>query len=238
MSTCDPKSIVVPQSQENKVTETVKRPSRRVVKGRAKISPGAKVALAIGIGIAALGAIYWWNNSGDRLAGKFPYQVGRPGPGQEAPPIDLPTTSGGTFSLAKMHGKTVLLYFQEGVTCQPCWEQIKDIDSHLSEFRALGIDTVATIAVDPISALKQVATDMKLSTPVLSDANLTVSKAYTANEYGMMGLSRDGHTFIVVGPDGRIEWRADYGGAPKYTMYLPVANLLADIRTGLRKTAK
>jgi hypothetical protein len=48
----------------------------------------------------------------------------------------------------------------------------------------------------------------------------------------MMGSSRDGHSFVLIGPDGRIRWRADYGGAPDYTMYVPVANLLADLRKG------
>jgi peroxiredoxin Q/BCP len=36
-----------------------------------------------------------------------------------------------------------------------------------------------------------------------------------------------------VGPDGEIRWRADYGGSPNYTMYVPVANLVADLRAGL-----
>jgi hypothetical protein len=49
----------------------------------------------------------------------------------------------------------------------------------------------------------------------------------------MMGTSRDGHSFIVVGPDGLIRWRADYGGAPDYTMYVPSQSLLADLRAGL-----
>ncbi len=68
---------------------------------------------------------------------------------------------------------------------------------------------------------------------MLQTGSLAVSRAYTANGYGMMGASRDGHTFILVGPDGRIRWRADYGGAPNYTMYVPVPNLIADIRAGL-----
>ena len=72
-----------------------------------------------------------------------------------------------------------------------------------------------------------------ISSPVLSDPNLTVSQAYAANQYGMMGTSRDGHTFIVVGPDGKILWRADYGGSPNYTMFVPSQNLLADLRKGL-----
>jgi hypothetical protein len=49
----------------------------------------------------------------------------------------------------------------------------------------------------------------------------------------MMGRSRDGHSFILVGPDGKIRWRADYGGAPDYTMFLPAANLVGQIRDGL-----
>ncbi|MDQ2706498.1 MAG: hypothetical protein M3Z25_02170 [Actinomycetota bacterium] len=48
----------------------------------------------------------------------------------------------------------------------------------------------------------------------------------------MMGTSRDGHSFILVGPDGRIQWRADYGGAPNYTMYVPLDQLAADLRAG------
>ena len=79
--------------------------------------------------------------------------------------------------------------------------------------------------------------DEGISTPVLSDPNLAVSKTYDTNSYGMMGGSTNGHTFIVVGPDGEIKWRADYGGAPDYTMYVPAPDLLADMRVGLEKEA-
>jgi len=48
----------------------------------------------------------------------------------------------------------------------------------------------------------------------------------------MMGTGADGHTFILVGPDGTIRWRADYGGAPNYTMYVPPTQLLADLQAG------
>ena len=172
---------------------------------------------------------------GDDLAGKYSFQVGDPGPGQIAPPIHLMNTAGSAFDLASLRGKTVLLYFQEGVTCQPCWDQAKDVGLKFQEFQALGVDQVVTIASDPVDLLKQKASDTGLSMPVLSDPDLVASKAYHANDYGMMGQSRDGHTFVLVGADGRIKWRADYGGAPAYTMYLPVENLLADTRRGLQK---
>ncbi len=196
-----------------------------------------KMAMIVGLVIAAFVALLWSiHRTGP--TGRYGYQVGRPGPGAMAPPIRLPTTRGGTFDLAAQQGKTVLVYFQEGLTCQPCWDQLKDIEKSFSQFRAAGIDTLVTITVDPVDLLKQKASEEHLFMPVASDGSLAVSRAYTANSYGMMGQSRDGHTFIVVGPNGRIRWRADYGGAPKYTMYVPVPDLLSDLRRGLAAAPK
>lgn len=197
-------------------------------------------AIAVGIAVLALGGIYYLTNagvpaSGSGLAGKYPIAVGSPGPGQEAPPVELPSTDGGTFDLASARGETVLLYFQEGLMCQPCWDQITDMEAQSGKFEALGIDKTVSITNDPLGALKQKVESEGISMPVLSDPNLAVSKTYDANSYGMMGGSRNGHTFIVVGPEGEIEWRADYGGPPDYTMYVPVENLLADMRQGLGK---
>lgn len=91
-----------------------------------------------------------------------------------------------------------------------------------------------SITTDPANQIVTKVADMRLTTPVLSDPDLAVSKAYHANAYGMMGDSRDGHTFVLVGPDGTIQWRADYGGAPKYTMYVKASTLLADMKAGRR----
>jgi peroxiredoxin len=206
---------------------------------RRKNSPSAlskKVAAAVGVAILALGAIYWTNTQTEvQSTGKFKFQVGDPGPGEMAPPIRLSSNVLGTFDLAALRGKTVLLYFQEGLMCQPCWDQINDIEKNLDRFRALGIDMMVSITTDPADLVQKKSFDDALRTPVLSDPDLAVSKTYNTNKYGMMGDSRNGHTFILVGPDGRIQWRADYGGAPDYTMYLPSADLLADIRRGLGK---
>jgi hypothetical protein len=60
------------------------------------------------------------------------------------------------------------------------------------------------------------------------DPTPEVSRAYPTNQYGMTGTTRNGHSFILVGPDGAITWRADFGGAPDYTMYLPTEKMLAD----------
>ena len=167
-------------------------------------------------------------------AGKYPYQAGSPGAGQAAPGFTLAASTGGNISLSRFRDKTVLLFFQEGLTCQPCWDQITDLQQHAAQLRAAGITQVVSVTSDPVAAITQKTRDMGLTIPVLSDPNLAVSQEYGANSYGMMGASRDGHTFILVGPDGRIRWRADYGGAPKYTMFVPTASLLADLRAGQR----
>jgi len=193
----------------------------------------------VAVAIIALGAIYVRSTSGgsggaagDGLAGRYAFQVGNPGPGKPAPPIKLPSTAGGMFDLASLRGQTVLLYFQEGIMCQPCWDQLQAIEATWSEFQALGIDRIVSITTDPLDALKQKVALEQLTTPILSDPGVGVSKTYEANKYGMMGMGMNGHSFVVVGKDGVIEWRRDYGGEPKYTMYVPVPNLLADLRAG------
>lgn len=60
--------------------------------------------------------------------------------------------------------------------------------------------------------------------------HLSVSRAYGVLGYGMMNGTHPGHTFILVRPDGRIGWRADCGGAPAFTMYVPDQTLLSELR--------
>lgn len=219
----------------SKKAQNQRKQFRRKSRG---LSVGVKAAAFIVVAVIALGVIFFLNNGNSSTAstgkaGNYPYEVAQPGRGEQAPPIRLSSTDGSTFDLASQRGKTVLLFFQEGLSCQPCWDQIKDMESNMKQFQALGIDRVMSITTDPLDALKQKVADEGITTPVLSDENFSVSQAYHANQYGMMDGSRDGHTFIVVGADGRIRWRADYGGAPNYTMYVPVPSLIADLQEGL-----
>lgn len=204
------------------------------------LSLGVKVVLVVGLAVVALAGIFIFNNPkpGSGQAGQYPYQVGLPDSGDEAPAIRLPSTKGDIFELVALRGQTVLLFFQEGLMCQPCWIQLKDIETRWKEFQGLGVDRMVSITTDPLGALKQKVALEGLSTVMLSDPSLSVSQVYTTNNYGMMGNSRNGHSFILVGKDGKIRWRADYGGAPKYTMYVPVPNLLADLKQGLEGSAR
>lgn len=196
-----------------------------------------KIAGGVLGGIVALGIIYVLSNGGGLATGttqqrQYPYDVANPATGALAPDFSLPSTTGGAIRLSDLKGKNVLLYFQEGIGCEGCWTQLKDIESDMGRFQQLGISDVITITTNPLGALKQKVADETITLPVLSDESFAVSRAYNATMYGMMAGSADGHTFILVGPDGRIRWRADYGGPPKYTMYVPISSLIADIKAG------
>jgi len=194
---------------------------------------GVAVALAV---LGVLFVVFRSNNpTAARAGGHTLYQVGNPGISQPAPGFTLPSSNGGSISLASLHGKTTLLYFQEGIGCEPCWSQLKDLEAAAGTVHAAGIDNIVSITTQPANLLAQKAHDEAITTPVLADTSLAVSKNFGANGYGMMGDSMDGHSFILVGPDGKIQWRADYGGAPRYTMYVPVQQLLADLAAGRRR---
>lgn len=204
-------------------------------RSRGARSPWAlAAALLVLLGLGGLFLIYQSANQ-TTAAGTTPrsdYQVGTPGPGAVAPSFTLPSTGGGSVSLADYRGKTVLLYFHEGLGCQPCWDQMRDLEKASGELKAAGVDAVLAITNGPVNLIAQKVRDDRLSTVSLADTDLAVSRAYTTNKYGMMGEGRNGHSFLLVAPDGSIRWRADYGGAPNYTMYVPVPRLLADIRAG------
>jgi peroxiredoxin len=202
-----------------------------------------RVALIVGLAVVALAVFFFANAARNSVGGApgsgdaYAFQVGNPGPGKQAPHIALASTSGGTFDLASLRGKTVLVFFQEGIGCEPCWTNIQDIERSWSRIRALGIDKFVVVTTNTLDQLRQKVADENIRTPVLSDSTMSISRTYGANQYGMMGDSADGHTFLVVGKDGVIKWRADYGGPPNYTMYVPVSRLVSDIERGIHGKA-
>lgn len=184
-----------------------------------------------GTGVGAAGS----SGAGRGGSGEYVYQIGSPGLGMDALPLDLPSTAGGTFSLASYKNNgPVLLYFQEGLTCQPCWDQLKAIQADAAKFQALGINTIITVTTDPLDLIRQKLKDDGITLPVLSDVGARASSAWNTNRYQMQHMGeRNGHSFILVGVDGRIRWRADYGGAPNYTMFVPTDTVLSQMREGM-----
>ena len=155
--------------------------------------------------------------------------------GQEAPQFELASVvNGTTFNLANYANRSdVLLFFNEGLSCSPCLQQMVDIDSEYSAFRQMGIEVV-TITTDSPSSLGAWAHNNGVSDMmVLSDSSLQVDQSYTttgANVGSMHPGMAPGHTFILVGKDGKILWREDYGTT---TMYVPMDQLTAAVKSAL-----
>lgn len=187
------------------------------------------------LAVLALGALFliYQNAQGSRNAADggsgFRHVVGEPGIGAPAPDFALTSTTGDTVRLSDFRGRSVLLYFQEGLMCQPCWTQIADLQAGEAALRAAGVDAVVSISHDAVDQQARKAADEKLTTPILADPSQEVIRAYDAEKYGMMRGQMAGHSFVLVGPDGTITWRADYGGAPDYTMFVPTDKLLIDL---------
>ncbi len=98
------------------------------------------------------------------------------GAGSAAPDFSLPSTDGGTVSLAGLRGENDLLYFSEGVGCDPCFTQMLEIEANQTRFDDLGV-TLLPVMVNPAQAVAAELARFGLQTPVLVDATMDVSRA-------------------------------------------------------------
>jgi peroxiredoxin Q/BCP len=126
-----------------------------------------------------------------------------------APDFTLPLLSGGEVSLADFKGtKSVLLFFNEGYGCAPCWQQAVELQDDMDALLAMGTEVFA-VMVDPPNLLKSEASRWGLrKLPILVDENRKVSKSFDA--LGGMHADKPNHTFVLISSDGRIVWDADY----------------------------
>ena len=144
------------------------------------------------------------------------------GVGSQASAFTLPSTGGGSVSLADFQGKDVLLYFSEGVGCDTCFYQMRDLEQNASKLSADGL-TVLPIVVNPADQVRSELNRFGLTTPFLIDADETVSDAYGVLGTGMHE-NLPGHSFILVDGSGKIAWRGDYP-----SMFVKTEQLLSDI---------
>lgn len=155
------------------------------------------------------------------------------GVGSVAPDFSLPSTIGGTFRLSDYRGKAnVLLFFNEGLSCQPCLTQMQSLDALNSGFKSLNV-VVVSITGDPLQTL----TDWtQWSGPkdgmVLSDQGLQASRMYgmLGSDVSMMPGTAPGHSFVLVNEKGVIVWRHDYG---PYNMNVPNDEVIAAVKQAL-----
>lgn len=156
--------------------------------------------------------------------------------GAVAPDFSLPSTDGRTIHLADYRDKQdVLLYFHEGLTCQPCIDQVAELQKIKSQLDVMNLQTFA-IALDSVSDQKAALARINATEiPSLSYANAQTEVDYDLTRLSMGMGRRAGHTFILVGKDGVIEWRKDYWtgngmNAPGGTMFVKSDEILTNVK--------
>jgi peroxiredoxin Q/BCP len=154
-------------------------------------------------------------------------------PTPAAPDFTLPDVDGGTFTLSAYRGKaSVLLFFNEGLSCAPCLNQMSDLDQLNQQFTNLDV-IVVSITGDSVNLLSSWAhSSGPQSGKVLSDQSLAVSKMYDmlGSDKSMMPGMAPGHSFVLVDKSGMIKWRQDYGPG---VMYVPNDQVIAAVRRAL-----
>lgn len=185
--------------------------------------------LIAAVGVALIAGTYWYWTAAPATAGR----PGDPritlGAGTTAPDFALPSTDGRQVSLSDYRAtKNVLLFFQEGVMCPPCWQQMRDLQADSARLDALNVALV-TIAVDPLPMLAENASRERVGgMTLLEDEGARVSRAYQAVYVSMHPGERPGHTFVLVDTEGTIRWRQDF-----VEMYVPDQRVLGPVAQAL-----
>lgn len=157
-----------------------------------------------------------------------------------APDFTLPSTKGGDITLSDFRGKqNVLIYFHEGLSCQPCWEQIPELERALPEFEKMNV-ALLSVALDPVDQWAETIDHYKIKTPILSYANAKTEQDYNLLPFSMGMGRRAGHTFALIGTDGTIQWRRDYWPARGHmvaggTMFVEAQYIVEAVKKALNQ---
>jgi peroxiredoxin len=135
--------------------------------------------------------------------------------------------NGSEISTRTLRGKKTLLFFSEGVMCQACFEQIRDIEKVGAELQKKGIGLVS-ITPDSSKVLRQAIDEYGIRTPMIADDDRDMSAAFDTLGQGMHS-DTPGHAFVLLDKTGRVVWQRDYWLEPSRTMYVEPAKLLTDL---------
>ena len=100
-------------------------------------------------------------------------------------------------------------------------------------FKELEVQLLA-ISPDPTDAWRQDGGALGITVPMLSDPGNTVWLKYGTTGW-MMATNEPGHTFFLVGSDGKVTWLRDYG-APEHggAMYVAPDEIASQVEEELR----
>ncbi|MBI4052837.1 MAG: redoxin domain-containing protein [Candidatus Diapherotrites archaeon] len=132
--------------------------------------------------------------------------------GAVAPGFELKDIAGNSVKLSDFKGRAVILFFNEGGMCYPsCWNQIKA----LATDERLNNENVASfsVVVDNTSDWEKITAHVPgfSQSGLLFDTSKVVSSSYGALNMpsSMHGGMMPGHTYYIIGKDGKIKFIFD-----------------------------
>ena len=134
----------------------------------------------------------------------------------------LDVVSNRTLRLRDLRGRPTLLFFSEGASCQACLVQIAELQN-AKALKQRGIRLVS-VTTDKPDVLREVASQYRITTPLLSDSSTRMSADYGMLGHGGMGHPQtDGHAFALL-KNGKVVWHKAYA-----EMFVPTKTLLSDL---------
>lgn len=196
-----------------------------------------KRVVIISLCLAVIGFIVWWGVTkvNQQAAIQATSNIGG-----EAPNFSLPATTGETITLSEFKGKkNVLIYFHEGLSCDPCIQQMAELENALNEFDKMNVE-VLHVTYDPVDDLKKTAKQYQLKKPILSYNTASTENDYNLLPFSMGMARRAGHTFVLVDMNGKIIWRKDYWPGRGHmvaggTMFVEAKEIVGEVKNALSK---
>ena len=134
-----------------------------------------------------------------------------PQDGDKAPDFTLPTEGGEALRLAKLKGKTVVLYFYPKDDTSGCTAEAKDFTRLAAEFRKAGVEVIG-VSPDSVESHAKFRNKHDLSVRLAADTDKAVANAYGVwvekSMYGRKYMGVERATFLID-KAGRIarSWR-------------------------------
>ena len=183
------------------------------------------VAIGVGVGavvIALIAAATMFGGSKTSLKNQ-PLKVGDKAPAF----VGKNVLNGETVSSAQLKGKNILYFFNEGVYCQACMEQTKELEQHVQHLDGRNF-VLISITNDSPSDLLQAGIDLKLTMPLVADESRGMTTRFGALGGGASGggmhADKANHTFILVDKSGIVRFDKDYP-----SMWVDPAKLLKEL---------
>jgi len=129
-------------------------------------------------------------------------QAAQPQAGQPAPDFDLTSADGSSVSLAKYHGKWVVLYFYPKDFTSGCTLEAKNFERDLAKYQNAGA-VILGVSVDSAQSHKDFCTKEGLNFKLLADPG-----GKTASQYGStmeyQGATMAARNTFLINPKGEI----------------------------------